>query len=359
MISADDGCLSWQRAKTVLNCKLGWLRVARFAFQTAQVNTHFSQAPPWQGRPMIGWDDLPAEVQLLLHGCWPVEQALPRISRTGDTLVYVPTQYKHYYVDLQGTYQEYQARFSGSRRRGDRHDLRRLEKHLGGLDLRVYQDPSQLDEFIGMARQVYDRSYKQQTRGMEVSLTPAYVGHLRELCQAGGFLGYALLHAGSPVAINTVHISGAVGTGELTAYDAAYRDYSPGRCLLMLVLEHLFKAQPFGLLDMGHAEMEYKKMAATHSQQCADIYCFRRNMTNLAAIRVHHLCDSLTGLAGTCLAKLQVKDRLKRWRRRRADLKSARQSQRVAETPAAGAPAAKENASAPQQARQPVEQAHV
>lgn len=313
--------LPWCRTNVVLNYYLGWLRVGRRRFVGAQVDCHFTQAPPWEGRPMP-WTGLDEDIDLLLYSCWPVRKRLPLFERTADALLYVPTQYDHYYIDLQPTHEQYLATFSSRHRQTMRYKLRKLEKVLGGLNCRTFRSVPEVDECFGLANEIVARSYKHYLPDMELPDSPQFMQTVREQAQRGDFIGYVLYHDKLPISFSTFHVRHGIGELGYTAYDASYQQYSPGRCLLMIAIEEFFRTKPFSVLDFGHAGFDYKKQLSTQVQSCADIFCLKPTLANWRSAHAHRFFEGFSRSVARSLDKVGAKERILRWRRRRAAGKS-------------------------------------
>src|SRR3712207_3312491 len=80
-----------------------------------RVESVFDEAPPVDvSKPLV--DRLVEGSQgFVIHGL-PVANELPRISRIGDYLRYVPLQYQHCYIDLSLSFETYQKKFSSKTR---------------------------------------------------------------------------------------------------------------------------------------------------------------------------------------------------------------------------------------------------
>jgi CelD/BcsL family acetyltransferase involved in cellulose biosynthesis len=137
-----------------------------------------------------------------------------------------------------------------------------------------------------------------------------------------------LFYGERPAAFALCRANGAWLTGELCGYDSALSQLSPGNTLMAYILERLFAEQRFQRLDFGTGEADYKAFFATGSVPCADVYYFRRSVTNIALVIAHWATAVVWQCTTRILDMLNVRNRLKKLARngwKRSHLVSSRE----------------------------------
>ena len=94
-------------------------------------------------------------------------------------------------------------------------------------------------------------------------------------------------------------------------FDPEYARWSPGTILQWLVLEKLLDDQGVRTFDFLEGETASKRLFATGSQRCADIYFFKPSLKNILLVISHSMLDSLSAFLGVVLDRLRLKSRVK------------------------------------------------
>jgi CelD/BcsL family acetyltransferase involved in cellulose biosynthesis len=80
-------------------------------------------------------------------------------------------------------------------------------------------------------------------------------------------------------------------------YDPEYASFSVGTVLQWLALEYLFEERSFRFFDFTEGQSEHKKLFATDSVQCANVFFLRSSLRNVLLLNsqrtVNHLSKSI------------------------------------------------------------------
>lgn len=222
-----------------------------------------------------------------------------------------------YWVNLGLPFEEYLRKFSSSTRKHLKRDVARLrEANDGETGIREYRDPASMAEFQATARLVSSRTYQERLLGAGFPDTPEFLAAMIDLAKQDSVRAYVLFHQERPIAFAYCSGQDRYLTYRIIGYDPEYRDYSPGRTLLYLILEKLFAEGRFDAFDFGPGEAVYKASFATDFIQCSDVYYFRPSMRNACFAVIQSAMASISRQLAAVTAKLGVKENLKRWMRR-------------------------------------------
>ena len=300
---------------------LGDIPIASIGFGVLRDTRHFSQLEPWsqQGAPKIDWHTVPRAVQAMLYLSHPVDKPPRRLGKVNGSLLYVPVQYAHSYIDLASAddFDAYLAKFSSKSRNEIRRQVKKYIAFCGQEDpCREFSSPDEMDEFCALARQVSQRTYQEQVGHNGFPSGEAFLNELRTLAAGDQMRGHILFHGQRPIAYSYGTVSSDALVGQYIGYDPEYRDWSPGSVLTFLIVRRLVEEKRFRIWDFGHSEQDYKKFFATHTFPAADIHLFRPTLRNHFILTAHVVLNSAVGAVGTVLDRLGLKKKLKRLMRR-------------------------------------------
>jgi CelD/BcsL family acetyltransferase involved in cellulose biosynthesis len=175
-----------------------------------------------------------------------------------------------------------------------------------------------MEEFQASARTISALTYQERMLSAGLPDTPEFRAAMVKAAAQDLVRNFVLFHRERPVAFAYCSGKGRELTYRIIGYDPEYRDQSPGRVLLYLLLERLFAERRFDAIDFGPGEALYKSMFATGHVACSDVYYFRPTLRNAAFVSLQ------TGMAATSrgmvllTSQLGIKDKLKKWFRLRA-----------------------------------------
>lgn len=263
------------------------------------------------------WLQVPQGCAGMLLRSHPCAENVAPIERRSHILRYVPNQYERYFADLRGTFNDYMQTFSRKSRYNLRREVRKFEE-LSGVQpcWRVFRRPEEMEAFLAAALDVSARTYQERLLRVGLPNDDAFRNRTLELAGADAFRGYLLYHGRQPVSYMYCPITDGVIEYAYLGFDPAYRQWSPGKVLQYYAMENLFAEGGYRLFDFGLGEGEHKRLFATSSIRCADIYCLRPTMGHTFWIRLHYIVDHLSAGIGRLLAKIRLKAVVKRLLRR-------------------------------------------
>lgn len=285
--------------KTLFAVSLG-LQVADAALGQPVANP----APPGDG--------LETRSQGFLIRALPLALALPVLIRTGRFYRYAPFQYRRYFIDLRLSFAEYQRQFPAKSRATILRKCNKYAEYCGGaLAWKVYREPDQMADFFELARAISAKTCQDRLRDAGLPQTPAFCAGMDRLARAGLLRAFILFHGGRPVSYLYCPIQDGVLLYRYMGCDPAYLKWSVGTVLQWLALEHLFGETRAGarlrLFDFTEGESEHKRLFATHSVRCANIFFLRAGLRNWLLLHAHRNIERLSRWSGA------VQSQIRRW----------------------------------------------
>jgi CelD/BcsL family acetyltransferase involved in cellulose biosynthesis len=247
-----------------------------------------------------------------IYSC-PLEVRAPTISLLSSAIRYIPAQYEHLYVELNGSFQQYLQKSSSKTRWTFRKKLKRFRQYAGEKPFREYRELHEMQEFYMLARAVSEKTYQQRLLDAGIPQDKEFPLELNRRAARGGVHGYILMHANVPVAYALCYVHGDTLTLDKMGFDPQYAELHPGTVLTYLVLERLFTQSSIRILDFGGGYFEYKALFSTHSVRCADIIYLRRGLRNLSLVLVHAALGALSRTLNQVLDMLGLKARIRKW----------------------------------------------
>ncbi|GAA4050135.1 GNAT family N-acetyltransferase [Parerythrobacter jejuensis] len=212
--------------------------------------------------------------------------------------------YRRHYIAMDGSYEDYLARFSGKTRSTLRRKQRKLAKLSGGeLAITEHRSPAEIEAFLDAALPLSEKTY--QTRLLDAGLPCDDVSRTEFLAQAeAGELRCFLLHYdGAPVAYLTLPIEGETLVYAYLGYDPDHASLSVGTVLQMEALERLFAEQRFRYFDFTEGEGAHKAMFGTDNVECASFLLLRRTLSNRLLLSARDGFDGTIARAKALAAK--------------------------------------------------------
>lgn len=311
MITADPITnTAWKRVEHRLKFSVGGVLLHAVAFPAATREAAFLEdSAEHQASPPY----LPNDARAAICFSERADELLPRVQLQTGTIRYVRSQYRRFLITLDGTYTDYEKKFSSQRRKHFRQALRKFTETSGGaIEWREYRRPSEMAEFHRLGREVSQKTYQEKLTDAGLPDTDAFRHELAERAELDCVRGHILFLEGKPIAYQYCPTSETVITCERLGYDPAYRQHSPGLVLLLLTLERLFAEKRFQIFDFGKGEYSYKETMATSSVPCADIYHFRRTMSNIALVFCHATLELCSARLSAASERLGLRDKLKK-----------------------------------------------
>ena len=204
---------------------------------------------------------------------FPTDERLPTVTIDRFAIRYAPRQYRHFDIDLEGSFDSYMAKFSSKTRATLRKKMRRLEEHCGG----------KLRWIVARLNRNSRRSTATPFRYPRRPIKPGYLVQGFRLPTAlncglreSEASGYLLFDDSKPVAYILCPVREDTLLYSFVGYDPAYGQWSPGTVLQCLALELLFGEGRFRAFDFTQGEGAHKELFANRAILCSDLYFFRR-----------------------------------------------------------------------------------
>jgi hypothetical protein len=303
---------NWNRVETRLKFSFGGILLHSVRFAAATLNVPFLELGLNPADSDHFFKDLPADLDAAIIYSHPIEGHISRIQFQPDFLRYARSQYRRFLIDLSGTYQEYELKFSSRRRKHLRSMVRKFSELSGGaIDWREYRRPDQMAAFYEFARRISQRTYQEKFVDAGLPATPEFQQQLLELAEQDNVHGAILFLDGKPIAYQYCTAGGLMLTCDRVGYDPDYRQHSPGFLLLLLTLERLFIERHFEIFDFGRGDYSYKETLATRFIPCADLFYFRRTFLNIAMVFCHAALAGSSEQIAVLFDRLGVRQKLK------------------------------------------------
>jgi CelD/BcsL family acetyltransferase involved in cellulose biosynthesis len=236
------------------------------------------------------------------------------LARLPEALRYaIFPAYQRHYIDIDGGYAAYLAKFSNKTRQTWRRKLAKLERASGGpAHWRAFKRAEEMPEFHRLACQVAQTTYQEKLYNSGILDTPAFRDQLVRNARADLIRGYVLFLNNRPIAYNYCYAIGDVLVSSKIGYAPEFAQLSPGTVLFHLILETLFGHDRFRQFDFGRGEFAYKEHYATSQMRCIDAFYFPRTAENLAFAAAHLGTALLSRSVSRSLAVIGVKEAVKR-----------------------------------------------
>lgn len=193
--------------------------------------------------------------------------------------------YRRFYIAMDGSYEEYLARFSGKTRSTLRRKQRKLAKECGGTyGLSEHRTPAEIEEFLAAALPLSARTYQARLLDAGLPDTPEARAGMMARAEADELRCFLLRAHGEPVAYLSLPVVGQTLVYAHLGYDPDWARLSPGTVLQMEALERLFGERRYRWFDFTEGEGAHKAMFGTDSVECASFLLLRDTLANRALL---------------------------------------------------------------------------
>ncbi len=229
-----------------------------------------------------------------------------------------------YVVELQGSFAEYIRKFS----KKSRGNLQRAAKKFAkGTDavapIVEFRSPSEIIAFRDIAVAISRASYKSDV-GLGFQEDESFAREVELDAVAGRVRGYVLMSGDQPAAYVFCRIDHDVIVYKQIGYDERFAQNSPGTVLLYLLLQRLFSAKEFRLLDFDGIEYyAYKELFATRAISCARLFWFPVKPPEIALFGAHWI--TTTAWRFGSVLRQHIRRGQRRWVSASTHLRSTRQ----------------------------------
>jgi CelD/BcsL family acetyltransferase involved in cellulose biosynthesis len=172
--------------------------------------------------------------------------------------------YSRCYIDMKGDYESYLAKFSSKTRSTFSRKRRKLIEFSGGtLDIRSYQTPQELEEFLGHAVPLSRRTYQGRLLDAGLPESAADQAHMMALAAQGNVRAFLLFIEGRAVSYLYLPVHAGTISYAFLGYDPDFAHMSLGTVLQLDALESLFSENRYRYFDFTEGEGAHKELFAT------------------------------------------------------------------------------------------------
>lgn len=254
----------------------------------------------------------------------PVSGRPSPLELRGRYIRYTVETTRHYYIELERSFDRYLERLP----RGHRHEIERkrrryIEASGGAVDFRRYATPEEAQCFYEHARALSAKTYQDRLLGLGLPDTETFRAELCEHAERGMMRGFLLFDRENPIAFGYCAGLGDCLRFVFTGYDPAFAARSPGIVLVHEMVRLVAAENRFRVLDFGPGEGQHKRLFATGSVPCATMLFLRPTAGHLTRALAHRGCTAAADGCANAAERLGVKQRLRRALRRRASARGA------------------------------------
>jgi CelD/BcsL family acetyltransferase involved in cellulose biosynthesis len=223
----------------------------------------------------------------------------------------------HWVLELPASFEAFLSELSSSTRESVKRYGRKLTKEYGDrLDVRVFREPSELDELFEQVGQIAEKTYQ---GGLGVAFTGDELQRslTRLAMERGWFRAWVLSLDGTPCAFWHGEAYRGVFRIGIPGYDPAFGHLRVGNFVLMRLIEDLCADDDVHTLDYGFGNAEYKRRFGSRSWLEEDVLVYAISPKGIRVNAARTGVLLLAALARRALERGSVLARLKRgWRRR-------------------------------------------
>lgn len=262
--------------------------------------------------------DLPASAAGYLVANIPQACTEGSVVRRDGWLTSCLKSYLRCYIDMAGDFEAYTAKFSGKTRSGIRRKAKKFAKEAGGLDVRSYSTPDEIETFFKLARPVSAVSYQERLLDCGLPKEPRFIERATVAAEAGAIRAFLLFANGAPVSYLYCPVENDVLQYAYLGYDPDFAHLSPGTVLFWTALEQLFAERRYSAFDFTEGDSEHKKLFSTHQVPCSLQLILRPTWKHRSVLAAHRGANTVSSGLVQALDRLGLKPRIKRWVRRSA-----------------------------------------
>lgn len=233
-------------------------------------------------------------------------------------LVHCLKRYQRCYIDMGDGFDQYKTKFSSKSRSSINRKIKKFAEESGGLDLRIYRQPEELDTFFSLAGKVSAASYQERLLDCGLPRSTSAIATAKAAAARDEIRAFLLFSQGEPVSYLYCPIEDAVLQYAYLGYIPESAKLSPGTVLQWLALETLFAEQRFRAFDFTEGDSDHKRFFSTHQVPCKQELLLRPSLRNRILMRLHTGLHGLSDTSVQTLDKLGLKQKIKRWIRRSA-----------------------------------------
>ena len=227
----------------------------------------------------------------------PVARMGEIAARFPRHLIGAREDFARHYIAMDGSFEDYLARFSSKTRSTLRRKRRKLDRETGGHTVTAYRSPAEIERFLELALPLSARTYQARLLGAGLPDSDAARERMLAVARDDKLRCFLLFVRSRPVAYLALPVSGRTLIYAHLGYDPDFARLSPGTVLQFEALEQLFAERRFARFDFTEGEGAHKAMFGTDSVQCASFVLLEPSAANRALIALRHGVDASVATA--------------------------------------------------------------
>ena len=206
-----------------------------------------------------------------------------------------------HFIKIPATFDEYMKKFSSKRRHTLKREMKAMQQRGDGcLQLERIENSEQIERFLGIARPLFDRSWK--AKRLPTCLEGGK-SHFEDLARRGILRSYLLRCGGAYCAYLVGYQFRDVFHAVENAHDPAFNECSPGRVILLQAIEDLTNHAPPERFNLGYGDEEYKGQLCADPAEDANIVLMRGTLANRFRCGCHQAFRSSLRAVKRCLGR--------------------------------------------------------
>ena len=175
---------------------------------------------------------------------------------------------RRHYIDFPAT----EAQYADSISNHSRKLFRRALKKCPNAHLERITAVNQIPDFLDTAHEISRHSWQSNQFGMRIRNDEKELRLLTSLAVNGLLRSYVFRIDGIPVAFAVGNQHGHSFRYEETAFNPEFRQFSPGRTMLQLIIEDLLRHDSPKTFDFGFGDAEYKQQFANRESRSGTLW---------------------------------------------------------------------------------------
>ena len=200
--------------------------------------------------------------------------------------------YRRHYIDMDQSFADYMARFSGKTRSTLRRKAKKLAEETGGCTITEHRTPAEIEAFLAAALPLSARTYQARLLDAGLPDTPEARRAMLETAEDDRMRAFLLHAGGAPIAYLSLPVVGGTLIYAHLGYDPDHARLSPGTVLQMDALERLFAEGRYRWFDFTEGDGAHKEMFGTHAAACSSLVLLEPTLANRTLLGARDAFDA-------------------------------------------------------------------
>lgn len=313
-------------------CQLGYRTIINFPMVLADLCGDTLAVPPLPEAREALWRaiaDCAVPYNFIFLECLPQNSALWRAIHESPIIrkrfwIYKPTGItQRHRIHLTGSFENYLEKFDRERRRKLKQELNRLERACDGdFIFERITTADQVPDFLRAVEKVSAASWQGSQLGLVLHSTLDQVRTLQSYAAMGWLRCYLIRTSQIPIAFGIGWQCDEDQTyyWEYTGFDPAWKARSPGKVLLLRMIEDLCLYEPKKWFDFRRGDSEYKQFFGNHTFPEANIYLIRKSVYNGLAVGTQSMFVTFATIVRKALDLLGLRKKVRYFLRNRSKI---------------------------------------